>query len=215
MKKLNVILSGVLLLSSFAVLPISTAQASECSAEDPCGTWAIVNDSGVVTNIIVCQPSVCGSGTFAGNKVVLQVPANSTTHTSQGGYYSSEPERAVTYNDQTSNFSMGSVTHPASVTRNEVVDSVTLSATIRSTILTFGPNNFINGKMEFTPIVDSSTGAVISAAKLNENSITEESLEFATPQTVEQIRASLTDELVLLKAYLNQLVVLLKNWVKN
>ena len=214
MKKINVILSGVLLAASFSFLSITPVQASECSAEDPCGTWAIVND-GVVTNIIVCQPSVCGSGFFGGNKVVLQVPANSTTHTSQGGYYNPDPEQAVTYNEQTNNFSMGSSAFPAPVTRTEVVDSVTLSATVRSNTVTFGPNNFINGKMEFTPSVDTSTGAIISATKINGNSITRESLSFATPQTVEQIRASLTEELSMLRDNLNKLIVLLKGWVKN
>jgi len=212
MKKINVILSGVLLATSFSFLSITPAQA--CSVEDPCGTWAVVND-GVVTNIIVCQPSVCGSGVFGGNKVVLQVPANTTTHTSQGGYYNPEPERAVTYNEQTNNFSMGSNIAPVAVTNTEVVDSVTLSATVNSNSVTFGPNNFINGKMEFTPVVDTSTGAIISATKINGNSITKESLSFATPQTVEQIRASLTEELVMIRANLNKLIALLKSWVKN
>lgn len=214
MKKINVILSGVLLAASFSFLSITPVQASECSAEDPCGTWAVVND-GVVTNIIVCQPSVCGSGVFAGNKVVLQVPANSTTHTSQGGYYNPEPERAVTYSEQTNRFSMGSNTVPVPVTRVEVVDSITLSATINSKAVTFGPDSFINGIMEFTPSVDDSTGASISATKVTANSITKESLSFATPQTVEQIKASLTNDLAMLRANLNRLIALLKGWVKN
>jgi hypothetical protein len=212
MKKINVILSGVLLATSFSFLSITPAQA--CSAEDPCGTWAVVND-GVVTNIIVCQPSVCGSGVFGGNKVVLQVPANSTTHTSQGGYYIPEPERAITYNEQTNNFSMGSNSAPVAVTNTEVVDSVTLSATINSTSVTFGPNNFVNGQMEFTPVVDSSTGASISASQFNGESTTVESFAFAMPKTDEQIRASITEELALLRANMTKLMALLKGWVKN
>ena len=214
MKKINVILSGVLLATSFSFLSITPVQAGECSSEDPCGTWAVVND-GVVTNIIVCQPSVCGSGTFAGMKVVLQVPANTTTYTSQGGYYNPEPERAVTYNEQTNNFSMGSNSAPVAVTNTEVVDSVTLSATVNSNSVTFGPDNFINGKMEFTPVVNPSTGAIISATKINGNSITKESLSFATPQTVEQIRDSITNDLAMLRANLTRLIALLKSWVKN
>jgi hypothetical protein len=69
--------------------------------------------------------------------------------------------------------------------------------------------------MEFTPVVDTSTGAIISSTKINGNSITKESLSFATPQTVEQIRASLTEELVMVRANLNRLIALLKSWVKN
>jgi hypothetical protein len=214
-KKLNVILSGVLVATSLSFLSVAPAQAGECSAEDPCGTWAVVSDSGVVTNIIVCQSSVCGSGNFAGMRVVLQVPANPTTYTSQGGYYNPDPERAVTYSEQTNSFSMGSSNFPAPVTRTNTVDSVTLSATINSNTSTFGPDKFIDGKMEFTPEVDSTTGATIYAAKFNGESLTVESLSYASPQTVEQIKNSLTEELVLLRANLNKLITLLKNWVKN
>lgn len=215
MNKLNVILSSVLLAASLSFLSIAPAQAGECSADDPCGTWAVVSDNGMVTNIIVCQPSVCGAGNFAGMRVVLQVPANPTTHTSQGGYYNPDPERAVTYSEQTNSFTMGSSNFPAPVTRTNTVDSVTLSATINSNTSTFGPDTFINGKMEFTPVVDSTTGATIYAAKFNGESLTVESLSYASPQTVEQIKSSLTEELVLLRANLNELINLLKNWVKN
>jgi hypothetical protein len=214
MKKINVILSGVLLATSFSFLSITPVQAAPCSAEDPCGTWAVVSN-GVVTNIIVCQPSVCGSGTFAGMKVVLQVPANPTTHTSQGGYYNPEPEKAVKYNEETNKFSVGSSSVPAPVTKTEVVDSVTLSATINSTTSTFSPENAVDGKVQFIPVVDTSTSATISATKVTPTSTVKESVSFSTPQTVEQIRASLTEELIMLRANLNKLLALLKGWVKN
>ncbi len=53
-------------LLSIAILPIigisvASAVPGECSAEDPCGTWAVVDKTGSVTNVIVCQASVCGS----------------------------------------------------------------------------------------------------------------------------------------------------------
>jgi hypothetical protein len=88
MKK--VILAVLLVYGLFSVGlvgTINTSQAAECSAEDPCHTYAMVNDSGVVTNIIVCQPSVCGSGVWAGSRVVLQVVANPETHQNQGGIF--------------------------------------------------------------------------------------------------------------------------------
>jgi hypothetical protein len=214
MKKINVILSAVLLAASVSFVSASSAQAA-CSAADPCGTWAMVDGSGNVTNIIVCQPSVCGSGFFAGSKVVLQVPANPVTNTSQGGYYNPDPQNPVKYNEQNNTFSVGAPIAPAPVTRVEVVDSVTLSATINSTTSTFSPNNVVNGSVEFTPVVDTSTSATISATKVTPNSTVKESISFSTPQTVEQIRASLTDELAMLRANLAKLIALLKNWVKN
>lgn len=215
MKKLNVILSAVLLTASFSFISTSAAQAAPCSAEDPCGTWAMVDGSGNVTNIIVCQPSVCGSGFFGGSRVVLQVPANPTTNTSQGGYYNPDPQNPVKYNEQNNTFSVGTPAAPAPVTRTEVVDSVTLSATINSNTSTFSPDNVVNGRVQFTPVVDTSTSATISATKVTPNSTVKESVSFSTPQTVEQLRASLTEELAILRANLTKLIALLKGWVKN
>jgi hypothetical protein len=86
MKVRSIIGSIVLLLTSTVFLSVTPAQAGDCSAEDPCHTYAMVNAEGVVTNTIVCQPSVCGSGVWAGSRVVLQVAANSETHQNQGGY---------------------------------------------------------------------------------------------------------------------------------
>jgi hypothetical protein len=68
--------------------------ANECNAASPCHTYAEVDSSGVVVNIIVCQTSVCGeNGEWKGknpnngNRLVAQVAANPQTHQSQGGYY--------------------------------------------------------------------------------------------------------------------------------
>jgi hypothetical protein len=41
-------------------------------APDEVGGWAVVDENGNVTNIIVCTPEVCGSGTFGGNTVIFQ-----------------------------------------------------------------------------------------------------------------------------------------------
>jgi hypothetical protein len=88
MKVRSIISSVILLAASAMLISVSPAQAGECSAEDPCHTYAMVNDDGVVLNIIVCQPSVCGSGRFAGMKVVPQVAADPVTHQNQGGHLS-------------------------------------------------------------------------------------------------------------------------------
>jgi hypothetical protein len=72
----------------FIAVPVS-ANAGDCSATDPCMTYAMVDGSGNVTNVIVCQPSVCGpggelNGTIDGNKLVPQVAANPVTHDTYG-----------------------------------------------------------------------------------------------------------------------------------
>ena len=85
--KIKSIIGSVALIIGALTFVSAPAYAGECSAEDPCHTYAMVDGSGLVTNIIVCQPSVCGSGMFAGSRVVLQVVANPITHQSQGGIF--------------------------------------------------------------------------------------------------------------------------------
>ena len=75
------------------------AIANQCSPSDPCGTWAMLDPQGTVTNIIVCQASVCGGGTWAGQTVVQQVAPNPVTHESQGGYWG-------TYDQSTKEFTV-------------------------------------------------------------------------------------------------------------
>jgi len=76
---------GGVLLVLFSTFFISTANAGPCSVEDPCETYAVVEGDKVV-NIIICQPSECGSGYLHGMRVVPQVKANPTTGLNQGGF---------------------------------------------------------------------------------------------------------------------------------
>ena len=72
----------------FIAVPVS-ANAGDCTAADPCMTYAEVDSSGNVTNVIVCQPSVCGpngqfGGTLNGNRLVPQAAANPQTNDTRG-----------------------------------------------------------------------------------------------------------------------------------
>ena len=87
-----------ILISMFSVINVSQANAN-CTAENPCGTWAMLDSQGVVTNVIVCQASVCGGGTWAGQTVVPQVAPNPVTNQSQGGYWG-------TYDSSTKEFTV-------------------------------------------------------------------------------------------------------------
>ena len=82
--KIKAVLSGVLLVL-FSTFFVSNANAGPCSVEDPCETYAVMEADKVV-NIIVCQPSECGSGYLHGMRVVPQVKANPTTGLNQGGF---------------------------------------------------------------------------------------------------------------------------------
>ena len=98
MKK-KIVIPLVFAIFSAVITSAPQAIASECSAGDPCGTWAMLDSQGVVTNIIVCQASVCGGGTWAGQTVVPQVAPNPVTNQSQGGFWG-------TYDSSTKEFTV-------------------------------------------------------------------------------------------------------------
>ena len=67
----------------------NSSNSTQCSASNPCMTYAEVDSSGSVANIIVCQPSVCATGglfggTVNGNRLVAQVAANPVTNDTYG-----------------------------------------------------------------------------------------------------------------------------------
>ena len=226
MKKIVVMMIALFCIS---LLPIhsSIADSGPCTAEDPCQTWAVVNESGLVTNIIVCQPSVCGSGEFAGSKVVLQVPADPVTHQSQGGYYGgSDPDapQAVHYNSEAKVFTQGSASFPAPLTKMERFEDgtsiTTLQTTVKSKMRIFGPENFIHGEMKFTPVIDDQTGAELYIYQyVNEGfGLTEpkvETIAFDSPKTKDEITAAIfNNNLNLLSAWIDELLIMLDEWVK-
>jgi hypothetical protein len=227
MKFKSILGSSVLIAASFMFISNSPAQAGECSAEDPCQTWAVINESGLVTNIIVCQPSVCGSGEFAGSKVALQVPANPVTHESQGGYWGGpDPQspQAVHYDSEAKVFTRGSEAFPAPSTRvetfNDGTSITTLQTTVKSKMLTFGPENFVNREMKFTPVIDDQTGAelyvyhyVSEGFGLSDPKV--ETLTFDSPKTKDEIAEAISDNnLNLLSLWIDELLRMLDQWVK-
>jgi hypothetical protein len=211
MKKIINILLVTLLLTS---VPTISAHADENQA-----TYAVVNSAGVVTNIIVCGPAVCGPNgswggvmpsdtPWAGQQLVLQVPVHTETGKSLGGYLGT-PENPVKYDSQAQVFTQGSTSIPAPVTRSENIDDVTLSATIQSEVKTFGPNSVVNNEMQFTPLVNSGTGATLSAT----DGLTKEIAMFETPKTRTQLQAAITNKLLVIQKYLHRYYVLLGGWL--
>jgi hypothetical protein len=235
MKKFFLAIS--LVLSSFNFIGTSAHADDQCTSANPCGTWAVVDSSGVVRNIIVCEERVCGaSGSWhgvmpndtpwPGARIVLQVPPNPVTNQSQGGNMGT-PDNPVKYDSQEQVFTQGSASTPAPVTRSETVDTTTISVTINSNVVTFGPNSFVNGQMQVTPRVNSNTGATISATQTNyetrtvtsatgivttELVATTESQSFTSPQTREQIARAVQDKF-LLQRRLDRIYAMLRGWV--
>lgn len=198
------------------VLTEAQAQASnnggagQCNASNPCGTWAVLDNNNTVTNVIVCQTAVCGSGTFANKPVVLQVPANESGQP-QGSVFvqNPTPEQVVTYDPSTKMFTQGTVGFSAPVERTEIVDTATLTATINSELRTFNSNNFVDGQMQFTPVVTSTTSAVISASE----GLQKETALFDTPKTRAQLQKIVENRMVLIQRYLNRFYIMLNGWL--
>ena len=113
--KIKAVFGGVLLVL-FSMFFVSNASAGECSVEDPCQTYAVMSGNSVV-NIIVCQPSVCGSGIFNNQRVVPQVAADSTGQ-NRGGYWGSESNGVFTTQNGPS---INTVTETINNTKVEVV----------------------------------------------------------------------------------------------
>jgi hypothetical protein len=146
MKIKSIVSSIVLVVTSVLFISVVPAQAGNCSTEDPCQTYAMIDDAGVVTNIIVCQPSVCGSGTWAGQKVVPQVAADADGKNRGGFYNNPESGRQVTVQDNV--FTIHE-TNPVVQKSTEIIEDVvtTITATTSngaSSSFTF--NNTINAE---------------------------------------------------------------------
>jgi hypothetical protein len=211
MKFKSIIGSVLLVAASVLFISVAPAQAGECSAEDPCHTYAMVDGSGVVTNIIVCQPSVCGSGTFAGSRVVPQVAANPETHQNQGGYLSNPGSTPVVESNGRFTLTNDNPTVIASVTQNET------SRTVLSTSLEPGVQNSFTfndtvGQTDGRPVMrtepmDKSIGATLSYSKTRNSesatALSQESITFDERQT---------EEYVELELMIQELTKLLANW---
>lgn len=173
MKFKSIIGSVILVAASVLFISVAPAQAGECSAEDPCHTYAMVDSSGVVTNIIVCQPSVCGGGTFAGSRVVPQVAANPVTHQSQGGYLSNQGSTPVTESNGRFTITNDQPTISSTVIKEEVTNTVLQSELGPGVQKSFTFNDTVgtpNGTPTMTnEAMKSSTSATLSATELTKS----------------------------------------------
>jgi hypothetical protein len=245
MKKIKKVLAIALVLTSMSIIPVNAEETGQTIYHYGDGTsgttpptptqaavagFAVVNNEGVVKGAIACSVSFCPTvleGTYmdcTNCKLVQQTPA--IPDGNAFGYVGT-PNNPVKYDSQEQVFTQGSTSTPAPVTRNETVDTTTISVTINSDVVTFGPNSFVNGQMQVTPRVNSNTGATISATQTNyetrtvtsatgivttELVATTESQSFTSPQTREQI-AQAVQYKSFLQRRLDRIYVMLRGWV--
>jgi hypothetical protein len=211
MKLKSIISSALLVAASVVFISVAPAQAGECSAEDPCQTYAMINDLGVVTNIIVCQPSVCGSGIWDGQRVVPQVAANAETHQSQGGYLANTGSTPITESD-----GRFTLTNDQPVVSQIVVEEQNTNTIVESTVgpgtqqsFTFNdtvgqPNGIPNMRNE--PMKQSTSGK-LSVTEFSKSDtptvLSKEAIVFNERQTKEAVELQLR---------VNALEKILRNW---
>ena len=206
------------------------ANAGECSAADPCLTYAMLDSAGTVINIIVCQPSVCGSGIWDGRKVVPQVAATPEGK-NQGGYYNpSGSGREVTHSNGTFTMNNNVAATVVDVVVNTTVDVVTnTTSTETSTVTvsksagnasTFSYEDTIGkptSEISFNTLpLPNNTSATVSATDISSISTTTESTTFEERKTAEEVSSILIQRnLTLLQSKISRLLALLDAWIKK
>lgn len=220
MKNKIKLLVMALIASVISVVSVSEASAN-CTAEDPCGTWAMLDNQGTVTNVIVCQASVCGGGTWAGQTVVPQVAPNPVTHDTSGqGSYIGNPNlgTSVVYSDGRFN-----IVESTTIVREQVdieTNSVTVSkAEIPVSSRSFSYEDTIGksyGNVEMSVgLVDESRDTKISVAKIDSDGYQYESEIMRERKSSDELRASLAAKnLNLMISKINTLIKLLRGFLK-
>ena len=216
------------------VLSLTLIQ-SPANAED--STYAVVNPSGVVTNVIVCSAAVCGPGGSWGGKMpndtecpgcslALQIAANPTTGEYQGAIFpSADSGKQLTYDSGTFTLSDAN-TYVSQEVVVESIDSSTVTTSLTTTIeggnsLSFTYEDTVGKSwgeiisgLTVLPIQDN-VKATVSATEVTSTSTRTESTIFAGRKTAEEVSSILIERnLTLLQLKINRLLILLDGWTK-
>jgi len=187
----------------------------------------MLDNSGTVINIIVCQPSVCGGGTWDGKKVVPQVAATATGQ-NQGGYYNPIGSgREVVHSNGTFTLNNNVPTTAVDVVVNTTVNVVTnTTSTETSTVTvsksagnasTFSYEDTIGkspSEISFNVLpLPNNTSATVSATDVNSDSVVTESVTFRERKTLAFVEEYLLqNDYNLLRSKINRFSKYLLNW---
>ena len=197
----------------FALLTtiLLTLNISSASAD---ATYAMLDENGNVTNIIVCC-SACSEGTFDGQKVVLQVAADPVTGENRGGFWYGPG--TTTYDSKTEIFTMtdkrGSTNSVSAIENNETITSSVIIDSGLTTQFKYSDTigDGLSTRNGFTSEYLENTSATISVITDNFS----ESIGFDSRKTEVQIQQSVqTSGLELLNSKIQILISLLGTWIK-
>jgi hypothetical protein len=220
--KVNLTVLFVLASSLFFIVAPTTASAGECSVEDPCHTYAVLDSAGTVTNIIVCQPSFCGSGKLPdGTVVVPQVAADSNGENKGGIFNPIGSGKEVVHSNGTFTINNEVVVNKVDVVANTTnTETSTVSVSIsEGNQTTFSYDDTIGktvGEIEFTtlPLKDS-VSATVSASEVTATYTKTELTKFEERKTAQEVSSILAQRnLTLLQSKIIRLLILLDGWVK-
>ena len=215
MKTRSLLAVASLIAASLAIVAQAPANASQCSAEDPCGVWSMLDASGTITNNIVCQASVCGGGEWAGQRVVPQAAPNPVTNdtTGRGGYWGTYDEATKTF---TVDRSGPNETPNRVVTQSEIIDGVTLEVSRPSNAHTFTYEDTVQTGQEYDPNFLKEVDLPFnSAASITAQSDSiDESIYFANRKTALEVEGAISEaNLSFLRDNIRIVLAKLQNWL--
>jgi len=228
---------GVLTSSLFFIVAPSTANAGDCSASNPCMTYAVVDGSGSVVNVIVCQPSVCGpsgelNGLINGNRLVPQTAANPTTNDTTGttGRMTNSVENQVVTLSQDNVFTVkrdNVVIEKISQPEIDIKKTETSTAISTTSInASFGNTTVVleNGQPVFVENPDFvkidarqniSLESIISGVRTSSNTVVNENISLQEKMTKEEtINIINNSSYSIMKSKIDRLLKLLDQWFK-
>jgi hypothetical protein len=157
----------------------------------------MLDPQGTVTNIIVCQASVCGGGTWAGQTVVPQVAPNPVTNDpyGTGGYWG-------TYDSTTKEFTVDrngpNQTPPQTQTSSEVRIETSAEGVVESTTTVETTTPFVAKTFKYEDTIKDPNEFDRSGQPINgwdQRYLKDKELPANSPATVKVTKAYIEDEL--------------------
>jgi len=221
-------------LSISVVLGMSVFSFSSVAYAEDQASYAVVDSSGLVTNVIICTASVCGPGgswggvmpndtPWPGQRLILQFAASSEGQNRGGFMGASGSGKEVTYSDGTFTINNNVPVNNVEVLTNA---SNTETSTVAVSISAGNKTAFsyedtikkstIDILISNTLPLEDSTSATVSATDVTSTSTITESAVFEERKTVEEVSSILTQRnLTLLQSKITRLLMLLDGWIKK
>jgi hypothetical protein len=218
MKLKTTLIISALFVSIFSFIAVPQASA-DCSASDPCGTWAVVDNSGTVTNIISCQSSVCGSGEFGGQRVVQQIAPDSNNE-AQGGY-TSDLQNNVVIKEDSGTFTITNNNPEQTTTVYENVNDeiTTTSVTVSQRIYSFRYEDTINRTHSYLKELepqDNTSATIFVSKRFLDGLSKEEQTTFLNRQTSDEVRSQIViNQFNLILEKISVVLKQLGAWIKK